>query len=208
MIEVNLYSIPAGEVTARVGKCIARNRFDRDAMGTTPEEFLKGFLRNNFDKIEGGLNAVNDQLIDAINSNKVLSRRDLSCINHYLIQSGYMFQIINVADDEENPVGVPSGEVSEWNVIDKNFIQNDYPTATKIIPGDKDHAQILKQVVEQSGLFDKDKFSGLKNPFTELLNNLEMIKKESGQINANIVTKIYALLDECGIEIFCAVSED
>lgn len=207
MIEVNLYSIPAGESTARAGRCIARNRFDRDAMGVTAEEFLKGFLKNNLEKFEGGIG--NDALVETINSSKVLTRRDLSCINHYLIEAGYIFQITNVADDEENPTGVPSGDLLEWNVIDRNFIQNDYPTATKIIPGEgSDIAKTLRQIVEQSGLFDSDKFSGLKNPFTKLLNDLDSIKKMSGQINSSIVTRIYALLDECGIEIFCAASED
>ena len=207
MIEVNLYSIPAGESTARAGRCIARNRFDRDAMGVTAEEFLKGFLKNNLEKFEGGIG--NDALVETINSSKVLTRRDLSCINHYLIEAGYIFQITNVADDEENPTGVPSGDLLEWNVIDRNFIQNDYPTATKIIPGEgSDIAKTLRQIVEQSGLFDSDKFSGLKNPFTKLLNDLDSIKKMSGQINSSIVTRIYSLLDECGIEIFCAASED
>lgn len=207
MIEVNLYAIPAGEGTSRAGRCIARNRFDRDAMGTTPEEFLKGFLKNNLEKFEGGIG--NNELVETINSSNVLTRRDLSCINHYLIKAGYMFQIVNVADDEENATGVPSGETIEWNVIDKNFIQNNYPTATKIIPGEGGNiAKTLRQIVEQSGLFDSSKFSGLKNPFTKLLNDLDYIKKNTGEINASIVTKIYALLDECGIEIFCAASED
>ena len=206
MIEVSLYSIPAGEMTSRVGKCVARNRFDRDAMGTSAEEFLKGFLKNNLEKIEGGLN--NSELSEIIFSNNVLTRRDLSCVNYYLVKSGYMFQIVNVADDEENPTGVPSGEVIEWNVIDKNFIQNDYPTATKFIPGTgSDIAKTLRNIVEQSGLFDSEKFSGLKNPFTSLLNVLDEIKRQTGEINASIVTKIYAILDECGLEIFFAASE-
>ncbi len=206
MIEVNLYSIPAGEISATTGRCIARNRFDRDAMGVTTEEFLKSFLRNNFEKFENGIG--NTELAELINSAKVLTRRDLACINHYLVQAGYVFQVFNVADDEENAVGVPDGEVVEWNVIDKNFIQNDYPTATKIIPTPgSDIVKTLKQIVEQSGLFDSTKFSGLKNPFTELLGNLEAIYKTSGQVNASISGKIYALLEECGIEIFCATSE-
>lgn len=208
MIEVNLYSIPAGESSARAGRCIARNRFDRDAMGVTAEEFVKGFLKNNLEKFEGGIG--NDALVEAISSsNRVLTRRDLSCINHFLVEAGYMFQIINVADDEENPVGIPSGEKTEWNIIDRNFIQNDYPTATKIIPADRnDLTKILHQIVDQSGLFDSDKFSGLKNPFTKLLNDLDSIKSLSGQINYNLVNKIYDLLSECGLDIFVAASEE
>ena len=208
MIEVNLYSIPAGESSARAGRCIARNRFDRDAMGVTAEEFVKGFLKNNLEKFEGGIG--NDALVEAISSsNRVLTRRDLSCINHFLRKAGYMFQIINVADDEENPVGIPSGERTEWNIIDKNFIQNDYPTATKIIPEDSnDVTKILRQIVSQSGLFDSDKFSGLKNPFTKLLNDLDSIKSLSGQVNYNLMNRVYDLLSECGIEVFVAASEE
>lgn len=207
MIEVNLYSIPAGVFSARAGRCIARNRFDRDAMGVTAEEFVKGFLKNNLEKFEGGIG--NDALVETINSSKVLTRRDLSCINHFLVKAGYMFQIINVADDEENPVGITNGEKTEWNIIDRNFIQNDYPTATKIITADRnDITKILRQIVDQSGLFDSDKFSGLKNPFTKLLNDLDSIKSLSGQVNYNLVNNIYDLLSECGLDVFVAVSEE
>lgn len=207
MIEVNLYSIPAGDNSARVGKCLSRNRFDREAMGVSVPEFVKGFLKDNLDKFETGI--ANPELNSLINSDGVLSRKDLACINYYLIQSGFMFQVINVADDEENPTGVPTGDVIEWNVIDNNFIQNDYPTATKIIPGaDQDIPSILKQIVEQSGLFDNDKFAGLKNPFTDLFTNIDRIKNISGSINATLVSRVYENLDQVGFNIFCATSED
>ena len=55
-------------------------------------------------------------------------------INYLLSQVGYKVTIWNVADDEENVTGVPSGEIVEWNVINRNFMQNDYPTATKLMP--------------------------------------------------------------------------
>ena len=55
MIEVNLYSIPADDFNSRVGRCIARNRFDRETIGTSIEDFLKGFLKDNLDKIESKL---------------------------------------------------------------------------------------------------------------------------------------------------------
>lgn len=207
MIEVNLYSIPAGDNTARVGKCLARNRFDREAMGVSVPEFVKGFLRENLDKFETGV--ANPELNSLINSDGILSRKDLACINYYLVQSGFMFQVINVADDEENPNGVPNGDVIEWNVIDNNFIQNDYPTATKIIPSvDQDIPTTLKQIVDESGLFDNDKFAGLKNPFSNLFTNIERIKNVSGSINATLVSRVYEALDQVGFSIFCATSED
>lgn len=207
MIEVNLYSIPAGDNTARVGKCLARNRFDREAMGVSVPEFVKGFLRENLDKFETGV--ANPELNSLINSDGILSRKDLACINYYLVQSGFMFQVINVADDEENPNGVPNGDVIEWNIIDNNFIQNDYPTATKIIPSvDQDIPTTLKQIVNESGLFDNDKFAGLKNPFSNLFTNIERIKNVSGSINATLVSRVYEALDQVGFSIFCATSED
>ena len=55
MIEVNLYSIPVDDFNSRVGRCVARNRFDKETMGVTIEEFVKGFLRDNLDKIESKL---------------------------------------------------------------------------------------------------------------------------------------------------------
>lgn len=207
MIEVNLYSIPAGDNTAKVGKCLARNRFDREAMGVSVPEFVKGFLKDNLDKFETGV--ANPELNSLINSDGILSRKDLACINYYLVQSGFMFQVINVADDEENPNGVPNGDVIEWNIIDNNFIQNDYPTATKIIPSvDQDIPTTLKQIVDESGLFDNDKFAGLKNPFSNLFTNIERIKNVSGSINATLVSRVYEALDQVGFSIFCATSED
>lgn len=207
MIEVNLYSIQPGDNNARVGKCLARNRFDREAMGVSVEDFVKEFLRNNLEKFEVGVG--NQELTEMINSTVTMSRKDLACVNHYLIQAGYMVAIQNVADDEENPTGVPDGEVIEWNVIDRNFVQNDYPTATKILPAPgTDIPTILKQIEDGAGLFNPDKFSGLKNPFDSLFTNLERIKNISGEVNATIVTRIYEYLDQLGISVFCATSED
>lgn len=207
MIEVNLYSIQPGDNNARVGKCLARNRFDREAMGVSVEDFAKEFLRNNLEKFEAGIG--NPELTEMINSVVTMSRKDLACVNHFLIQAGYMVEIQNVADDEENAAGVPEGETIEWNVIDRNFVQNDYPTATKIMPAPgTDIPTILKQIVEGAGLFNPDKFAGLKNPFDNLFVNLDRIKKVSGEVNASIVTRIYEYLDELGITVFCATSED
>jgi len=207
MIEVNLYAITPNDVNSRVGRCVARNRFDVETMGVGVIEFVKGFLKDNLDKFEGGIG--NNQLEDLINSDTVLSRKDMACINYFLGKIGYKVQIQNVADDEDNATGVPSGDVVEWNIIDNNFIQNDYPTATKIIPaGTTEITAIIKQIVNQSGLFDQTKFAGFKDPFQELISNLDRIKNITGSNNGTIISKIYDLLDSLGITIFCATSED
>lgn len=205
MIEVNLFAIPAKEASAKVGRCVARNRFDKESMGVSVEEFVKGFLKDNLEKFE----KTGNDLAGIINDSGALSRRDLACLNYYLINTGYILKVFNVTDDEDNPTGVPTGEVVEWNVIDHNFIQNDYPTAVKILPGDGTEVPaILRQIVDQSGVFDKDKFAGLKNPFNSLLEGIDKIKKVSGEVNSSMTSKIYQILDELGIEIFCAISED
>ena len=207
MIEVSLYSIPANDPMSKVGKCIARNRFDKDGMGVSVEEFVQGFLKDNTDKFADGLGSA--ELEATINSSVPLSRRDISCINYYLTQAGYIIKIFNVTDDEVNATGVPSGEVVEWNVIDHNFIQFDYPTAIKIIPGDgMDIPAILRKIVSQTDLFDQDKFAGLKNPFTDLLENLDKLKTLTGSVSSALTTRIYSILDELGIDVFCATSEN
>lgn len=206
MIEVNLYSVPSQDINSPVGRCVARARFDKEGMGSSIPEFVKGFLKENLSNFESAVG--NSELTSLLNSDTILSTRDISCINYALSQSGFMVQIQNVADDEENATGVPSGDVVEWNVIDRNFMQFDYPTATKIMPGDKSIPEILRMIVDQSGLFDPNKFSGIKNPFTELLNNLDKIKSISGSINPTITSQIYNLLDKMGINVFCATSED
>ncbi len=207
MIEINLFQVPAGEWTSKVGTCVARNRFDKDSMGITIEEFARGFLKENLEKFEHGIGS--SELVETINSTGFMSRKDLACVNYYLAQAGYIVKIFNVTDDEVNSTGVPSGEVVEWNVIDHNFIQHDYPTAIKIVPGEGlDIPAILRQVVDQTGVFDSDKFAGLKNPLTELLNALDSIKSATGSVNSGITTRIYALLDEVGIELMCIRGED
>ena len=207
MIEVNLYSIPTQDMNSMVGRCVARSRFSKESMGVSVMEFVKGFLKNNLSNFETSLG--NAELVAYINSSNIMSTKDFACINYWLAQSGFMVQIQNVTDDEENATGVPSGGIVEWNVIDCNFIQNDYPTATKIIPGEgMDIPQVLRQIVEQSGLFDQNKMSGVKNPFTVLLNNMDRIKNTTGSISPSITSQIYNLLDQMGIKVFCATSED
>ena len=150
------------------------------------------------------------ELVSLINSDDtVLSTNDFMSINYLLTQVGYKVTIWNVADDEENAAGVPSGEVVEWNVVNRNFMQNDYPTATKLMPdGTMAMSDVLKKIVDQCGLFNSDKFEGIRNPFTPLLNNLEQEKKVTGRVNAAITTQIYNLLSQMGIDVFCAISEE
>ena len=112
-------------------------------------------------------------------------------------------------DDEDNPTGVPSGNMVEWNIIDNNFIQFDYPTAIKIIPNpDQDIIEVIKQIINNSGLFDPDKFAGMKNPFTDLIVNLDRIKNVSGSVNSALVGRIYEVLDMVNFDVFCATSEN
>lgn len=204
MIETSLYSVPTSDFDSRVGRCVARNRFDREAIGTSIEDFLRGFLRDNLDKIEAKAGMGN--LSDLINSDEVLTRKDIACINYYLGRSGFRVKIQNVADDEENATGVPDGVV-EWNVINHNFIQNDYPTAVKVIPSpDEDVPTILQKIVDESGLFG-ERYTGMKNPFTEIFGDLKRVKDVTGAVNGTLVAKIYELLDQMGIEVFCATSE-
>lgn len=207
MIEVNLYSTPVDDPKAQVGRSVARSRFDKESMGVSVMEFVKGFLKNNLTRFENSIG--NAELVEFINSDTFMSTTDFSCVNYLLGKVGYQVAIFNVADDEENAEGVPTGEVIEWNIINSNFIQNDYPTATKIMPGEGvDIPQILRQVVQQSGLFDPNKFSGIRNPFVTLLNNLDQIKKVSGSVNSTLTTQIYSLLGQMGFNILCLTSED
>ena len=67
---------------------------------------------------------------------------------------------------------------------------------------------VLRQIVEQSGLFDQNKLSGIKNPFTQLINSMDKIKGVTGAVSPGITSQIYNLLSEMGIKVFCATSED
>ena len=207
MIEVNLYSVPGQDINSMVGRCVARSRFDKEGMGVSIMEFVKGFLKNNLTNFETSLG--NAELVAFINSDSIMGTKDLASINYWLAQAGFIVQIQNVADDEENAIGVPAGDVVEWNIIDYNFIQYDYPTATKIVPAEgMEIPNVLRQIVEQSGLFNQNKLGGVKNPFTELLNTMDRIKNTTGAVSPGITSQIYNLLDNCGIKIFCATSED
>ena len=119
-----------------------------------------------------------------------------------------MVKIQNVTDDEDNATDVPAG-TAEWNVIDSNFVQYDYPTAIKIIPTDgMDIVTVLRQAIDQSGLFDDSKFSGTKNPLKEMIENLEKVKELTGRIEPGYATRIYDILDQVGVKLFLATSTE
>lgn len=208
MIEVNLMSISTADANSMVGRCVARSRFSRETLGVGIMEFVKRFLSENMDTLETAVKS--SELVSLINSEDTsFSTNDFMSVQYLLNQVGYKVTIWNVADDEENVVGVPSGDVVEWNIINRNFMQNDYPTATKLMPDTTmAMSDVLKQIVEQCGLFNKEKFSGIRDPFSPLLANLEQEKRVTGRINASITTQIYNLLSQMGIDVFCATSED
>ena len=208
MIEVNLFSISSADPsTSMVGRCIARSRFNRESMGVGVMEFVKGFLKDNLDTLETAIG--NADLVSIINSSQPMTTKDFLSIQYYLGDLGYTVKIWNVADDEVNALEIPDGSMMvEWNVIDRGFMQDNYPTAVKIIPASTENiVDTLSTIVDQSGLFDNDKFNGIKNPFNLLMNNLKMEQKTSGNINSSICTRIYAMLSQLGIDIFCATSE-
>ena len=206
MIEVSLYSVQGTDPSVMVGRCVARSRFDQETMGINAMQFVKGFLRNNLDTLDGALSS--SELSSFLNSDTTMTTKDFASICYFLSQAGYKVTIWNVTDDEDNAQGVPDGDVIEWNVIDYNFIQNDYPTATKVLPSENETiGNTVTKIVEQCGLFDEDKFAGIRNPFKSLLLNFKETAEVTGSVQGSTITQIYALLKQMGIEIFCALSE-
>lgn len=207
MIEVNLFSISSADPTnAMTGRCIARSRFNKESMGVGIMEYVKDFIKDNLDTLQSAIG--NADLVSIINSDQPMTTKDFYSILYYLGDLGYTVKIWNVAEDEVNALEVPTSNMVEWNVIDRSFMQYDYPTATKIIPGSENNIiETLTTIIDQSGLFDRDKFNGIKNPFTGLVNNLKQEKEITGNINEGICTRIYQLLNQLGIDIFCATSE-
>ena len=204
MIEVSLYLVNNDDIETPVGRLVARSRYDKESLGVGIMKFVKGFLKNHTDEFMGALK--NPALIDLINNDDIMTVADLNSINYCLLKAGFMVQIVNVTEDEEDPESIPSGRI-EWSIIDKTFLQNDYPTATRIIAGEnEDVSDILKKIVDQTGLFNREKFSGIKNPFTVPLANLLKIKELTGSINGNLVTKIMSIFEQMGTKIFCATS--
>jgi hypothetical protein len=202
MIEVNLYSLLENNVNASAGYCIDRIRFDKEARGIGVMEFVKGFLKNNLSHFESALK--NNDIVDFINGDLIMRTKDFASINYFLAKAGFLVQIQNVTDDEENPVSVPAG-VTEWNIIDTTFLQYDYPTTMKIIPADgMDIVEVLEKIVEQLSFFDKDILGNVRNPLKEYVENLKKIKNLNGSASVGLTTKIYDTLANLGIKIFTA----
>jgi hypothetical protein len=208
MIEVSLYSVPTGsDVNVSMGKCLDRVRYDKEKMGTGVMSFVKGFLKANIQSIEPALGN-NKDITEFITSDTAMTTKDLASINYFLAKGGLLVKVVNVTEDEENPTG-PSAETAEWNIIDYNFIQNEYPTAVKIIPGTgMDVVSVLKQVVDNSDLFDPSKFGeDIKNPLKETVRRLELAKEKLGRIEPGLATKIYEILEQTGFKVFLATGE-
>lgn len=204
MIEVNLFSVPTG--SASMGKCIDRTRYSTTALsGVGVMEFVHGFLKSNVKNFETAVQ--NSELIEYILSDKSMTTSDLSSINYWLEKAGYVVKIWNVADDEENAVGV-SGETAEWNVIDHNFTQEGYPTVVKILPEHgADVVSVLRKVVDQTSLFDENKMPGVKNPLSEYMDSLENVKKSMGKVEPGLAGRVFDTLSKLGIDLFLATSE-
>lgn len=202
MIEVNLYSLLENNVNATVGYCVDRIRFDKEARGISVMEFVKGFLKNNVSHFESALK--NSDIIDFINSDFTMRTKDFASINYYLAKAGYLVQIQNVTDDEDNPVSVPAG-TTEWNIIDTTFLQYDYPTTMKVIPADgMDVVEVLDKIVGQLSFFDKNTLGNVRNPLKEYVENLKKVKNLNGSASISLTTKIYDTLANLGIKIFTA----
>lgn len=202
MIEVNLYSLLENSVNASAGYCIDRIRFDKEARGISVMEFVKGFLKNNLSHFESALK--NSDIVDFINGDLTMRTKDFASINYYLAKAGYLVQIQNVTDDEENPVSVPAG-VTEWNIIDTTFLQYDYPTTMKVIPADgMDIVEVLDKIIGQLSFFDKDVLGSVRNPLREDVEQLKKVKNINGSASISLTTRIYDTLANLGIKIFTA----
>ena len=202
MIEVNLYSLLENSVNASAGYCIDRIRFDKEARGISVMEFVKGFLKNNLSHFESALK--NSDIVDFINGDLTMRTKDFASINYYLAKAGYLVQIQNVTDDEENPVSVPAG-ITEWNIIDTTFLQYDYPTTMKVIPADgMDIVEVLDKIIDQLSFFDKDVLGNVRNPLKEDVEQLKKVKNINGSASISLTTRIYDTLANLGIKIFTA----
>ena len=202
MIEVNLYSLLENSVNASAGYCIDRIRFDKEARGISVMEFVKGFLKNNLSHFESALK--NSDIVDFINGDLTMRTKDFASINYYLAKAGYLVQIQNVTDDEENPVSVPAG-ITEWNIIDTTFLQYDYPTTMKVIPADgMDIVEVLDKIIGQLSFFDKDVLGSVRNPLREDVEQLKKVKNINGSASISLTTRIYDTLANLGIKIFTA----
>ena len=204
MIEVSLYSVPTGSnISVTMGKCIDRARYNKEALGVDIMNFVKGFLKTHINDYESTLGNVD--VISFINNDSPMTTKDLASINYWMLKAGFLVKMFNVTDDEENAEGV-SPESSEWNIIDKNYLIDNLPTAIKVIPeAGTDVITVLEKVVDQVDVFNEK--LGLKNPLKETLDELKKVKEFTGRIEPGLATKIYDILDSVGVELFLAIGE-
>lgn len=204
MIEVNLFSI--GSADSNIGRCVSRARYDREVLGVSPLEFVRGFLKDNLESVETKISS--SELMDLISNKSIAwTRKDFATVSYLLQKAGYKVTIWNVAEDEENANSVPSG-VLEWNIIDNNYMQHDYPTVTKIVPAESEKiTETIKKLLEFVNLFDETKFKGIANPLTKLKATLDFEVEKTGNVNSAIVSQIYLILKQMGVEVFWSGSE-
>ena len=204
MIEVSLYSVPTGSnISVTMGKCIDRARYNKEALGVDIMNFVKGFLKTHINDYEATLGNVD--VISFINNDSPMTTKDLASINYWMLKAGFLVKMFNVTDDEENAEGV-SPESSEWNIINKNYLIDNLPTAIKVIPeAGTDIITVLEKVVDQVDVFNEK--LGLKNPLKESLDELKKVKEFTGRIEPGLATKIYDILDSVGVELFLAIGE-
>lgn len=203
MVEITLVSV--ANKFSTFGRFVARKRANLEQLGINTNEFIKGFLKDNMGDLETVLN--NADIVEFINSDSFMNNKDFQSINYLLGEVGYRILVNFVADDEVNALVVPSG-VTEYNVIDESFIQNDLPTVTKInrAPGDS-IASVLATIVSQSGLFNPNTIPGVKNPLSILINNLKSEEAERGSISTTISGQLYLDLEYMGIKVFTILGE-
>ena len=154
MIEVSLYSVPTGSnISVTMGKCIDRARYNKEALGVDIMNFVKGFLKTHINDYEATLGNVD--VISFINNDSPMTTKDLASINYWMLKAGFLVKMFNVTDDEENAEGV-SPESSEWNIINKNYLIDNLPTAIKVIPeAGTDIITVLEKVVDQVDVFNE-----------------------------------------------------
>lgn len=203
MVEVTLISV--ANKFSQVGHFVARKRANLEMLGVSKSEFLKGFLKNNLSELETVLN--NADLVRFISSDSFMTNKDFQSINFTLGEVGYIMIVGFVADDEINPTSVPSGTV-EYNIIDSSFIQEDLPTITKIsreVGGSI--AEVLRQIISQSGLFNPNTLAGVKNPFSLYLNNIRDEESTTGTISSSLAGMVYQNLEFMGIKVMPIIGD-
>lgn len=202
MIEVTLISAAEGN---KVGRFVSRRRASLEQLGVNKNQFIHAFLKDNMDTIETALH--NPDLVNIINSDMLLTNKDIASIKYTLSTVGYQMLITFSADDEVNSVSIPTGEV-EYVIVDNTFLQDDMPVATKesnalgtsILP-------VLTKIVESLGFYNDDKFKGVANPLKSLLRQAQDDEKTLGAPSAAVVNRMYMVLDQLGIDLYAIIGE-